>query len=208
MSVQRQLSILHASPIDQRTALEGMSVGCTSTRMPHRDTVCADGFAATCLSLLRFVAAGYATGEAACWEAAFQLADQAVDAENGPLLVARIATLVRILRRAGVDELACLPAPCNRLTVEEERVILLIEAARQDDHHRLTTALSAVVKPEHHAEAARAAALISDVSLNPALAHLHRSPSVATTMGPTSSLQLDCLRCPAFPLGPPQKIRR
>jgi hypothetical protein len=115
MSVQRQLSMLDASPIDQRTALEGFLVGCASTPMPHRDMVCPDTFAATCLSVLRFVAAAYATGETACWEAAFQLADRAVDTENGPVLVARITTLVRILRRAGRHELACLPASCNRL---------------------------------------------------------------------------------------------
>lgn len=209
MSVQRQLSLLDASPIDQRTALERFPVGCTATPMPHWDTVCPDAFAATCLSVLRFVAAAYTTGEAACWETAFQLADRAVDTENGPILVARIASLVRILRRAGTDELACLPAPCNRLTIGEERLILLIQAARGNDRRQLTVGVSAAVTSEYHAEATRAVELISELSADAALAHLHRSTSVATAVGKASSHQMDCLGCPASPLrASPQKLRR
>ena len=57
-----------------------------------------DDFCRVTLSLLRFIAAAYATGASDCWEAAYRFADEAPGIADSPLLVARVAALVRILR--------------------------------------------------------------------------------------------------------------
>lgn len=57
-----------------------------------------DEFCRTALSLFRFIGAAYATGASDCWEAAYRFADEAPDIADSPLLVARAAALVRILR--------------------------------------------------------------------------------------------------------------
>jgi hypothetical protein len=58
-----------------------------------------DDFCRVALSLFRFIGAAYATGASDCWEAAYRFADEAPGVYDSPLLVARAAALVRILRR-------------------------------------------------------------------------------------------------------------
>ena len=69
-----------------------------------------DDFCRVTLSLLRFIAAAYATGASDCWEAAYRFADEAPGIADSPLLVARVAALVRILRSGR----PCQCASCRR----------------------------------------------------------------------------------------------
>lgn len=210
MSIQRLFTISDAAPIDQQTALDGIASGCASGPTPLRDKICSDGFSATCLTIVRFVSAAYTTGDAACWEAALQLSDKALDAEHGPLLVARLATLIRILRRTGKQEFFSLPATCNRMTVEEQRLMLTIGAARRKDQVGLVRTVSELVDERDCCMTMRAVDLIADLSHAPCAAHLREqaAPSRSAARTPLSP-QLDCLGCPASPLaGSPQNSRR
>lgn len=210
MSMQRQFTISNAAPIDRQTALDCMAAGCASGPTPLRDKACPDGFSAACLTIVRFVSAAYTTGDAACWEMALQFSDEALDAEHGPLLVARIATLIRILRRIGNREFVSLPATCNRLSVEEQRLMLAIDAARRKDQTGLMTAVSELVDNRDRHITMRAADLVADFSHASCAAHLHdqAAPSGSAVRMPLSR-QLDCLGCPVSPLAkPPRNSRR
>jgi hypothetical protein len=69
-----------------------------------------DDFGRVTLSLFRFIAAAYATGASDCWEAAYRFADEAPGIADSPLLVTRVAALVRILRSGR----PCQCASCRR----------------------------------------------------------------------------------------------
>lgn len=89
-----------------------------------------DEFCRTALSLFRFIGAAYATGASDCWEAAYRFADEAPDIADSPLLVARAAALVRILRNGRPCELCFMPPSCRRLSKDEADLMRLLAAAR------------------------------------------------------------------------------
>lgn len=89
-----------------------------------------DEFCRTALSLFRFIGAAYATGASDCWEAAYRFADEAPDIADSPLLVARAAALVRILRSGRPCELYFMPPSCRRLSKDEADLMRLLAAAR------------------------------------------------------------------------------
>lgn len=89
-----------------------------------------DEFCCTALSLFRFIGAAYATGASDCWEAAYRFADEAPDIADSPLLVARAAALVRILRSGRPCELCFMPPSCRRLSKDEADLMRLLAAAR------------------------------------------------------------------------------
>jgi len=98
-----------------------------------------DGFCRVVLSLFRFIGAAYATGASDCWEAAYRFADEAPDIADSPLLVARAAALVRILRRGRPCELCFMPPSCRRLSKDEAELMRLLAAARSKQTGELET---------------------------------------------------------------------
>ncbi|WBL80045.1 hypothetical protein I3J27_06340 [Bradyrhizobium xenonodulans] len=89
-----------------------------------------DNFCRIALSLFRFIGAAYATGASDCWEAAYRFADEAPDIADSPLLVARAAALVRILRSGRPCELCFMPPSCRRLSKDEADLMRLLAVAR------------------------------------------------------------------------------
>jgi hypothetical protein len=176
MTVQTKIDTRTARPLGNPPACDCVDRGGDPGVMLHRHTVCKDEFATAALSIIRFIAAAYATSDAACWEAAFAFAEGAVGAENGPLLVARTAALVRLIRRSRNRDLCCLPSPCNRLTVEEKQIMMLVDAARRDDRTQLAATSSMVVDVAHQTEASRAASMIGDLLRRSALTMPCRRP--------------------------------
>ncbi|WP_454625256.1 hypothetical protein [Bradyrhizobium cenepequi] len=139
MSIQRNINPLDATPIKSDAAFTRFALD----DRPKSDFGKADHheFSAAVLSVLRFIAAAYATGEAECWEAAFRFADDAAG-EDGALLVARVAALVRLIRRH--HGLICLPPSCSGLSIDERRIMTLIGLGGDNDHPNLVTDASAV----------------------------------------------------------------
>lgn len=90
-----------------------------------------DDFSRVALALFRFIGAAYATGASDCWEAAYRFADEAPGIADSPLLVARAAALVRILRSGRPCELCFMPPSCRRLSKDEAELMRLLAIARR-----------------------------------------------------------------------------
>ncbi len=81
-----------------------------------------DGVERVVMLVLRFVAAAAETGDAACFDAAFDGAEAAFGSRDGALLVARAAALVRALRHEEA-EVRFLPPPCRSLSSGEAHLL-------------------------------------------------------------------------------------
>ena len=115
-----------------------------------------DDFCRVTLSLLRFIAAAYATGASDCWEAAYRFADEAPDIADSPLLVARVAALVRILRSGRPCELCFMPPSCRRLSKDETELMRLLAVARGNQPGELESAVCQFVGNENGIATTRA----------------------------------------------------
>jgi len=108
-----------------------------------------DDFCRVTLSLLRFIAAAYATGASDCWEAAYRFADEAPGIADSPLLVARVAALVRILRSGRPCQLCFMPPSCRRLSKDETELMRLLAVARGNQPGELESAVCQFVGNEN-----------------------------------------------------------
>ncbi|AWL99422.1 hypothetical protein [Bradyrhizobium amphicarpaeae] len=115
-----------------------------------------DDFCRVALSLFRFIGAAYATGASDCWEAAYRFADEAPDIADSPLLVARVAALVRILRSGRPCELCFMPPSCRRLSKDETDLMRLLAVARRNQPGELESIVCAFVSSGQQAAAMRA----------------------------------------------------
>jgi hypothetical protein len=104
-----------------------------------------DQFSRVALALFRFIGAAYATGASDCWEAAYRFADEAPDIADSPLLVARAAALVRILRSGRPCELCFMPPSCRRLSKDETELMRLLTVARSRQPGELESVVCRVV---------------------------------------------------------------
>ena len=126
-----------------------------------QDTRCSsvegcDDFCRTALSLFRFIGAAYATGASDCWEAAYRFADEAPGISDSPLLVARVAALVRILRSGRPCDLCFMPPSCRRLSKDEAELMQLLAVARRREPDELKTAVGQIVGIEQESAATQA----------------------------------------------------
>ncbi|EJN13073.1 hypothetical protein PMI42_03690 [Bradyrhizobium sp. YR681] len=112
---------------------------------PSRSIEGYDDFSRVALSLVRFIGAAYATGASDCWEAAYRFADEAPGVADSPLLVARAAALVRILRGGRPCELCLMPPSCRRLSKDETELMRLLAVARGEQPGELESIVSQLV---------------------------------------------------------------
>lgn len=115
-----------------------------------------DDFCRVALSLFRFIGAAYATGASDCWEAAYRFADEAPGIADGPLLVARAAALVRILRSGRPCELCFMPPSCRRLSKDETELMRLLAVARGKQPGELEAVVCQFVGNENEIATTRA----------------------------------------------------
>jgi hypothetical protein len=115
-----------------------------------------DDFCRTALSLLRFIGAAYATGASDCWEAAYRFADEAPGVADSPLLVARAAALVRILRSHRRCEPCFMPPSCRRLSKDEAELMRLLAIARGKHRGELESVVCQFVGNENEIATTRA----------------------------------------------------
>lgn len=115
-----------------------------------------DDFCRVALSLFRFIGAAYATGASDCWEAAYRFADEAPDIADSPLLVARVAALVRILRSGRPCQLCFMPPSCRRLSKDEAELMRLLAVARGNQPGELESAVCQFVGNENGIATTRA----------------------------------------------------
>lgn len=91
---------------------------------------CRDEAEVLALSVARFVAAGYMTGDIACWDAAFNGAEDLLGADEGGRFVAGVVGIVRALRVEHDGDWSFMPASCCRLTGHECALVALIGRGR------------------------------------------------------------------------------
>src|SRR3954462_1876110 len=115
-----------------------------------------DDFGRVTLSLFRFIAAAYATGASDCWEAAYRFADEAPGITDSPLLVARVAALVRLLRSGRPCPLCFMPPSCRRLSQDEAELMRLLAVARGSQAGELGAAVCRFVGNENGTATTRA----------------------------------------------------
>ncbi len=115
-----------------------------------------DEFCRVALSLFRFIGAAYATGASDCWEAAYRFADETPGISDSPLLVARVAALVRILRSGRPCDLCFMPPSCRRLSRDEAELMRLLAVARRSEADELKTVVGQLVGLEQEVAATRA----------------------------------------------------
>src|SRR5438874_9150655 len=120
-----------------------------------------DDFCRVALSLFRFIGAAYATGASDCWEAAYRFADEAPDIADSPLLVARVAALVRILRSGRPCELCFMPPSCRRLLKDEAELMRLLAVARGSQAGELESAVCQFVGNENGIATTRAVSALA-----------------------------------------------
>ena len=115
-----------------------------------------DEFCRVALSLFRFIGAAYTTGASDCWEAAYRFADEAPGISDSPLLVARAAALVRILRSGRPCELCFMPPSCRRLSKDETELMRLLAVARGKQPGELEAVVCQFVGNENEIATTRA----------------------------------------------------
>ncbi|WP_246755613.1 hypothetical protein [Bradyrhizobium sp. CCBAU 53338] len=120
-----------------------------------------DEFCRVALSLFRFIDAAYATGASDCWEAAYRCADEAPGISDSPLLVARVAALVRILRSGRPCHLCFMPPSCRRLSKDETELMRLLAVARRREAGELKTVVGQLVGIDRQVAATRAIAALA-----------------------------------------------
>lgn len=140
--------------------------------------VCGDEADILALSVARFVAAGYMTSDVACWNAAFDGAEQLLGAAEGCRFVACVVAIVRALRVERDDDWSFMPASCCRLTGHECALVALIGRGRRGAWDEVAHEAAALAGREK-APRLTAAICAAAESLDAAARHLapaHRNP--------------------------------
>ncbi len=135
-----------------------------------------DGAERVVILALRFVAAAAETGDAACFDAAFDGAEAAFGPRDGALLVARAAALLRALKRDEA-EWHFLPPPCRALSPGEAHLLAALRRRMTGGRDAGTAPLS---------DAARAA--LADLAVPVRAAGLPLFPPATVPAGAPATL--------------------
>lgn len=108
-----------------------VSIPPSGTGLRPVSDACRDEAEVLALSIARFVAAGYMTGDIACWDAAFNGAEELLGADEGGRFVAGMVGIVRALRIEHDGDWSFMPASCCRLTGHECALVALINRGRK-----------------------------------------------------------------------------
>lgn len=135
--------------------------------MPQLGDVCADDVEILAVAVVRYIASGAMTSDAACWDAAFDHADAQRGHHEGAAFVGAMASLMRAIRIERSFTRRFLPATCCRLTDDEIDLVTLISAARGrrfDELRSIARSITSTTYPERLMESARQAATVIEVA--------------------------------------------
>ena len=145
---------------------------------PLLAAACADQAEVLALSVTRFIAAGYMTADAACWDAAHDCAEDILGVVAGPRFVGTLAGVMRAIKAERAEPWSFMPASCCRITGDEADLVVALQCARRHEHDALREAslkVAGVAAPRLCAALEAAAAALDEVA--PALALAHPAPS-------------------------------
>jgi hypothetical protein len=158
--------------------------------LPTVNEVCPDDAAVLALSVTRFIAAGYMTGDVACWDAAYDGAERVLGDVEAPAFVAAMIGLMRAIRSERADDWLFMPATCCRVTPHEEDLMALLGSARSAAGRGLsleTAQLAGVVNAPRLTGAARIAAELIQRAQRRLSIREAPSPGTAGRISPTHS---------------------
>ena len=165
-------------------AEDSHSRACPATSMPQLKAVCADEAEILALAVIRFIASGAMTSDAACWDAAFDHADAHLGHHQGAAFVGAMASLMRAVRIERTETWRFLPATCCRVTEDEMDLVALISAARGRRFDELWS-IARLITSAHHPvrlmESARQAATAIEVARG-GLAPARSAPPLSGTV--------------------------
>lgn len=108
-----------------------MSVEQQHERAPRVAEICTDDVDVLALSVVRFVASGYMTGDVSCWDAAHDGAERLLGPVGGGEVVAALVGVMRAIRRERREDWRFMPATCCRVTADERALVDLLAQARR-----------------------------------------------------------------------------
>lgn len=135
--------------------------------MPQLKDVCADEAEILAVAVVRYIASGAMTSDAACWDAAFDHADAHLGHHEGAAFVGAMASLMRAIRIERSVTWRFLPANCCRLTEDEVDLVALVSAARGrrfEELRSIARLITSAAYPERLMESARQAAMAIEVA--------------------------------------------
>jgi hypothetical protein len=108
-----------------------MSLEQQHARAPRVAEICTDDIDVLALSVVRFVASGYMTGDVACWDAAHDGAERLLGPAGGGEVVAALVGVMRAIRRERREDWRFMPATCCRVTADERALVDLLAQGRR-----------------------------------------------------------------------------
>ncbi|HML28139.1 MAG TPA: hypothetical protein PKE16_04740 [Hyphomicrobium sp.] len=132
------------------------------------------------LDVFRAICEVYTTGAARPWEIAFKISEENLGASDGPLLVARITSLLRALRSERKVGFSYLSIGCQHVSPDELAVAGLLKAVRTRDEHGIQRGLMLTLdKPQTSTRTLTAARTLAALQMQIASAHIDRGAEAA-----------------------------
>lgn len=97
------------------------------------------------LDITRCFCHGWTDGHIAPWEHAFRIAEERLGVVEGPLLVARVFSFMRVVLRERRRGLRYLAVGCSRICPDEEELMRALHGAACADEDRLGAAVAQLI---------------------------------------------------------------
>jgi hypothetical protein len=101
---------------------------------------------------------GYASGDLAHWEEAWNLHAASLGSREARIVVDRLARFVKVVRDWSICPIACFPGGCRHICRHECFALAMVAASQNNDLDCLAAAMRHLIEPEGH-EAAMLPAL-------------------------------------------------
>lgn len=97
------------------------------------------------LNISRCFCHGWASGDVAAWEYAFDLAEERLGPVDGPAFVARVIALMRAIVSGRASAFRCMPVGCCHISNDEQIMMTVVRNAFRGDDETLRLAVGQLV---------------------------------------------------------------
>jgi len=106
---------------------------CSDPSLTSIDDLAADPLDVLVLNLSRAICFGYAHEAVGPWDHAISMAEEIYSEDQGAILMAHVATLIRAVRSERNPVFSFMPIGCRRMTYDEECLLRVVQSARRRD---------------------------------------------------------------------------
>jgi hypothetical protein len=114
---------------------------CAASGLSLLQDLASDPHEALAVSLIRFVFAGYCSGQVDAWDQGFEAAANVLGHEAGAVFFGRVLTLGRAVRAERLGTFNFMPGHCSRVSKDEIELLGLIQSGRSADPRLLDQTL-------------------------------------------------------------------